>query len=119
MGESVKSHPATGCTFYGFQIPRWQDTLSTCVNAAMQLDDSYVIAWDVAIKPDNIELIEGNSRPSIELHQMPLHRGIRREFYTILRELKMTYWDALWIYKLFSWKPIILLLEKRYIKNHQ
>ena len=93
-GVQAAAHPASGKVFRGTQIPCWDAVLDVVNRATLHLENTYLIAWDIAVTPEGIDMIEGNSIPSMEVHQMPLHRGVRRKLYSILDELHMPYKDA-------------------------
>lgn len=44
----------------GFQIPMWSDIIKTVNMAATVVPEIQIVAWDVAITPTGIELVEGN-----------------------------------------------------------
>lgn len=44
----------------GFQIPRYNEVVDIVKNAAMLVPEVRIVAWDVAITPTDIELVEGN-----------------------------------------------------------
>ena len=101
-GISATSHPASGKIFRGTVIPMWNEVISACVAASLHLDGTYLVAWDIAVTPQGIEFVEGNSLPSMEVHQMPCHMGVKKKLYGILDELKMPYKDAVTLTYLFS-----------------
>ncbi len=76
------------------------------------MPDAYVLAWDIAITPTGIEIIESNSRPSIELHQIPLRKGVRSLLYSQLRELHINYLDVVCL-KNIMFKAYLLLHHLR------
>ena len=44
----------------GFQIPHYDKVIDIVKNAAMLVPEIRIVAWDVAITPTDIELVEGN-----------------------------------------------------------
>ncbi len=101
-GKEVEAHPASGTVFKGFQIPRWDEVIGICTKAALRNPLTTLMAWDVAITPQDIELIEANSIPSIEIHQVPRHKGVRRKLYETMDELGLPYRDVMFWTKLLS-----------------
>lgn len=93
-GVVVTSHPASGKVFNGMVIPMWNEIISACISASLHLRGTYLVAWDIAVTPKGIEFIEGNSMPSMEVHQMPQHTGVKKKLYGILDDLHMPYKDA-------------------------
>ena len=111
-GEYVEVHPFSGKRFMGYQVPRWEEVLSVCKEATLKMPDAYVLAWDIAITPTGIEIIESNSGPSIELHQIPLRKGVRSLLYSQLRELHINYLDVVCL-KNIMFRAYLLLCRLR------
>lgn len=63
-GKASSSHSAdgglTGQDCIGFQLPHWEDVVSTVKKAALIVPEIGIVAWDVAITEDGVDLIEGN-----------------------------------------------------------
>ena len=94
-GEVFSCHPFSNVPIKGTQIPRWPEVLEVCSHAALHNPDTYIVAWDIAIISTGVEIIEGNSLPSIEIHQIPLQEGKRKRFFSQLRQLRIPYLDVL------------------------
>ncbi len=94
-GVESAVHPVSGKMFMGFEIPRWHELIETCRAAALFNSRITLVAWDFAVTPQGIEIIEANSIPSPELHQMPLHKGISKKMLSTMDELGLSYRDAL------------------------
>lgn len=82
MGEVFYSHPVTGVTFKGFQIPNWSLVIETCRKAALEIETMPYIGWDAVVNYDgSVQLIEGNHDPGAVMHQYPWalieNKGIR------------------------------------------
>lgn len=101
-GVTAISHPASGTVFRGTIVPMWKEVIDACVKASLHLKGTYLVAWDIAVTPQGIEFIEGNSLPSMEVHQMPLHKGVKKKLYGIFDELHMPYKDAVVLTYLIS-----------------
>lgn len=70
-GISYDAHPYSGKRFVGFQIPHWEQVIETAKRAMDVLPGVNYVGWDVAIGPDSVSLIEGNSMPDLVLVQAP------------------------------------------------
>lgn len=56
-------YSSTGETLVGFQIPKWNEIVKI-VEEAMQIrKDIRWAAWDICVKENGIELVEGNISP--------------------------------------------------------
>lgn len=119
-GEVYPSHPFSHTPIKGTQIPHWSEVLDVCTRAALYNPNTYIIAWDIAVTSNGIEIIEGNSLPSIELHQIPLQEGKRKLFFSQLRELGIPYLDVIvltWVVdKITKFKRLLRALKRR-VKN--
>jgi len=63
-GNEFATHPDSGTTFKGLQIPNWSGVLSAVKETALEFPQLRHIGWDVAITDrGEIEFIEGNPRP--------------------------------------------------------
>lgn len=70
-GNVYEAHPISGKRFVGFQIPLWGDVLETVTGSMDVLPGVNYVGWDVAIGPDFVSLIEGNTEPDLVLIQAP------------------------------------------------
>lgn len=70
-GAEYDAHPYGGKVFKGFQIPHWDRVIETARGAMEVLDGINYVGWDIAIGPDDVYLIEGNSAPDLVLVQAP------------------------------------------------
>ncbi|MFP1602654.1 CapA family protein [Microbacterium sp. 2216-1] len=70
-GVAYDAHPYSGKQFVGFQIPHWDQVIDTAKRAMHVLPGVNYVGWDVAIGPDGVSLIEGNSMPDLVLVQAP------------------------------------------------
>ena len=95
MGDEVEAHPISGKVFKGSFCPMWREVIEICKKAALYIPETTIIAWDVAITTNGVELIEANSVPSIYIHQVPLHKGVRQKFYQQMAELGLPYKDVM------------------------
>ena len=68
-GNSFLKHPTSGITMPGLQIPRIDEVKQFAVKLAKHLPKARYVGWDIALTPNDIEVIEGNVCPSAELIQ--------------------------------------------------
>ncbi len=84
QGNTFTTHPITGVSIMGFQIPYWEEVKAMCLSASQVVPQMRYIAWDVAITPSGPSFIEGNSFPSHAVPQFAAHYpdgiGILPEF---------------------------------------
>jgi hypothetical protein len=71
------THPITGVTLIGFQIPYWSETMEMVKNAALTNTSNKSIGWDVAVTNNGPELIEGNHDWCKLLWQLPVKKGLK------------------------------------------
>jgi len=64
FGTVVERHPDSNVQFLDFQIPMWDKVLEIASAAIQANEDIHYVGWDVAICPDKVVLIEGNSLPN-------------------------------------------------------
>ena len=91
-GKEFTHHPDTNAKIANIKVPRWEEVIATCKEAALVVPEVRYVGWDVAITKDKITLIEGNQIPGYDLYQMPQHMvnktGILPRCKEILREDK-------------------------------
>lgn len=81
FGNVYVEHPITGEKFRGLKIPRWNEIKELCERASTVIDSLKIVGWDVAVLDDgNIELIEGNHNPGMNIVQASAKRGVKRRF---------------------------------------
>ncbi len=68
-GEFFQVHPITGVKFKGFQIPHWDKVKSITEEALLSQNKVAYVGWDIAISPDKVVLVEGNSTPQVGVYQ--------------------------------------------------
>lgn len=68
-GTVFETHPVTGFAFKGFQIPNWGKVLERCESALRQEDSINYVGWDLAIRDDDVAIVEGNATPDLGVHQ--------------------------------------------------
>jgi len=66
-------HPATGTSFVGFKIPRFEEAVALAKEAATVEPRMGYVGWDIAVKEDELCLVEANSFPGHDILQLPPH----------------------------------------------
>lgn len=79
-------HPVSGAPIKGMKIPRWEELLSVCKNAAKSVPEVRVIGWDVVVTEDDICFIEGNPGSGVASMQIADDIGKKALFYKYLNE---------------------------------
>ena len=59
-GLTADTHPDTGITFDGYQLPYLRDAIEIAVSAHRHARGLHSVGWDLAITPDGPLLVEGN-----------------------------------------------------------
>lgn len=72
-GDVYTTHPMTGATIEGTQIPYFEEAKQMCLAAMHVVPQVRFVAWDVAITPEGPVFIEGNSFPSHAIPQFAAH----------------------------------------------
>ncbi len=68
-GILYEKHPVSGKEFLGFQIPFWNEILTTCEKALRKVPGVNFAGFDVAITKDGIAIVEGNCIPCLSIYQ--------------------------------------------------
>lgn len=71
-------HPDTGKALVGFTLPFWNKAVDLCLSAASVLPDLRLIGWDIAITAGGPVIVEANTLPAFNLHQIASGKGILR-----------------------------------------
>jgi Sugar-transfer associated ATP-grasp len=77
--EAEDFHPVTGLPITGFVVPFWNDILELAETAALRIPDNKSVGWDIAIREEGPELIEGNHNWCKLLWQLPVRKGLKKE----------------------------------------
>lgn len=72
-------HPDTGQSIEDYRLPFWEETKALALRAQDTLRQIPTAGWDIAITDSGPIIIETNSGYAIEMHQVALQRGLRRE----------------------------------------
>lgn len=73
-GALYDSHPLTGVSIQGFQIPKWKEVLKLVAEVAPIIPEIGLVGWDIAISPTGPIIVEGNEFPGHDIYQLPPHR---------------------------------------------
>ena len=76
--DSFTTHPSTGESLVGFQIPHWELLKSVVVQIAAALPEIPYIGWDVAVTETGVCIIEGNDEPGQDGEITGIYPAIRK-----------------------------------------
>ena len=71
-----ESHPDSGMPLPGLVLPDWQAARATCLSAATALAGLRLIGWDIALTEHGPVIVEANTLPAFNLHQIATGRGL-------------------------------------------
>ena len=72
-GKRHTVHPGTGTPIMGVTIPMWDRVLKVTEAASAVVPQVGYVGWDVAVRADDVILIEGNSYPGHDILQLPAY----------------------------------------------
>lgn len=75
MQEEIVTHPDTGATLLGTQVPCWKEALELAISTARDLPHVPLIGWDIAVTGRGPVLVEANNTPDFRLVEMCERRG--------------------------------------------
>ena len=70
-------HPDSGVMFHGFQIPHWDMVKEMLEKTVRVVPGVGYTGWDVAVRENDVILVEGNFEGMIHIIQQPADCGIR------------------------------------------
>lgn len=73
-------HPNTNVKFKGFQIPKWNELVKMMMKVAKISPNGRYLGWDVALSKKGWMIVEGNSMTAFIGQQMPIKKGMKKEF---------------------------------------
>ena len=90
-GQRMTVHPMTNVQFKGYEIPHFEQAKAAVIKAAEDIEGLNYLAWDVAILPDGVTIIEANPFPGHDIIQLPgysedLDTGMKDVFDKIIYE---------------------------------
>ncbi len=87
-GEIFTRHPDTDLPIKGFQIPKWDLIKVTCIAAHSQCDN-FMVGWDVTVNAKGeVDFIEGNHAPDMDLMQGANKQGLLPAFLSAYRRYR-------------------------------
>jgi hypothetical protein len=63
------AHPTTGARIEGRVLPFWQELVDLACRAHAVFTSRVVVGWDITILPDGPCVVEGNTRPDLDILQ--------------------------------------------------
>ena len=87
-GSHFPVHPDSGVVFKGSILPEWKQLLTIAEEAASELPGVKVIGWDFAHTDKGWVMVEGNAMSQIEVLQIPMQKGMRKDFERYFREME-------------------------------
>lgn len=86
-GIEYEYHPDSQKSIKGFAIPQWSIVKETCLQATSIVPGLKFAGWDCVVLPDGqVDIIEGNHGPDVDVMQSPLKIGIRKTIADKLKE---------------------------------
>ena len=86
-GDVYCKHPFSKIVLPGIKIPNWDLVLKYVEEAASKYPQQGYVAWDIAVSENKVSIIEGNDGGNFDAIQVPMQRGVKREYEQII-ELK-------------------------------
>lgn len=74
--EVIDTHPASGLSMPGFELPFWQDVIRTAEKAHGLFPYTGVLGWDIGISTEGPVILEANDNPFHMLYQRATGQGI-------------------------------------------
>lgn len=65
----ISIHPQSGAMIEGRALPEWRAVLELARQAHRAFADHLLVGWDIAVTPDSLALVEGNSGPDLDIMQ--------------------------------------------------
>jgi hypothetical protein len=85
-GNKFVCHPDSGIQFKGYKIPQWDRIVENCCTMAKEVKNP-ITGWDVVInKQGQVEFIEANYGPDLDVMQVRYGHGIKRNLYALIKE---------------------------------
>jgi len=71
------THPVTGVSIVGFQVPFWEECLDLAKKAALLHPENRSVGWDIVVTENGPGLIEGNHDWCKLVWQLPVGEGLK------------------------------------------
>ena len=86
-GNEYEVHPDSNKIIKGFMIPNWNKVKDVCERASRHISELKFCGWDCVVLPSGeVDIIEGNHGPDVDVMQSPLKNGIKQLIKTKLLE---------------------------------
>lgn len=72
-GRLHSCHPETGTPIVGFTVPHWEKVLQLAKDASAVVPQVGYVGWDIAVRENDVVLIEGNGYPGHDILQLPAY----------------------------------------------
>lgn len=72
-GRLHSCHPETGTQIIGFTVPHWEQVLQLAKDASAVVPQIGYVGWDIAVRTQDVVLIEGNGYPGHDILQLPAY----------------------------------------------
>ena len=85
-GDRFICHPNTGIQFKGFIIPKWDEIVKTCCEAA-KMTGNPITGWDIAVNyMGEVEFVEANYGPDMDMMQTRYKKGAKKKINALIKE---------------------------------
>lgn len=85
-GNRYVCHPDSGIQFKGFRMPKWDSIVENCCELAKEVENP-ITGWDVVVNSEReVEFIEANFGPDLDVMQVRYGHGIKKELYALIKE---------------------------------
>ncbi len=88
-GQVFESHPDSGVTYKGFQIPEYQEMKDLCCKLAATIPALKYCSWDMSHTENGWVMVEGNPNGQLILQQTCANRGLKAEFEELVNEMDL------------------------------
>ncbi len=94
-GKVYKTHPDSGITIKGFQIPKWNELVKFVDEIMNAIPDYGYVGWDIVLTPDGWCIMEGNYSGEF-IFQLINGHGYKKEFEELIdwKYEKEFWWEA-------------------------
>jgi hypothetical protein len=77
-------HPDSNMQLVGFKIPRWEEAKTLARELAKEVPEVRFVGWDLALTKDGWIMIEGNANAILIPQQMLIHKGMKKDLYSLI-----------------------------------
>jgi len=74
--RSHDAHPDSGAALPGFTLPDWKDAVALACDAMTAMTGLRLVGWDIALTAKGPVIVEANTRPAFNIHQVAEGEGI-------------------------------------------